>query len=354
MSDDVRRIYFVSTAGLATGATSGVPNLYRFEKGSGFSFIAALTASETDPGSKAGGASVDNFVPSLRTARVSPDGMHIVFMSASLALSKLTASYDNTDAESGQPDAEVYLYDAGNGGQVGRLVCVSCNMSGVRPSGREVTGGVQGEAGAWAAAQIPGWESQLHPSRVLSADGSRLFFESFESLVLRDTNGKQDVYEWERAGGEDACEDVGADLFVKGAGGCISLISSGEGAEDSQFLDASASGSDVFFTTESSLLSQDFGLVDVYDARVNGGFAAPPPPKRGCEGEACQSASAPPDDATPATSVGGKGNVKGGAQKPPCPKGKRKMRRGGKSRCVAKHKKHKKHKQTRRHRGPAR
>ena len=62
------------------------------------------------------------------TARVSPNGRYLAFMS----LVSLTG-YDNTDAVSGQPDLEVYLYDAGSG----RLVCVSCNPTGARPVGQE-------------------------------------------------------------------------------------------------------------------------------------------------------------------------------------------------------------------------
>ena len=43
--------------------------------------------------------------------------------------------YDNTDAASGEPDAEVYLYDAEPAASA-QLRCVSCNPSGARPSGR--------------------------------------------------------------------------------------------------------------------------------------------------------------------------------------------------------------------------
>ena len=42
------------------------------------------------------------------------------------------------------------------------------------------------------------------------------------------------------------------------------------------FLDASASGDDVFFATRERLAPTDTDeLVDVYDARVDGGFPAP-------------------------------------------------------------------------------
>jgi hypothetical protein len=96
-------------------------------------------------------------------------------------------------------------------------------------------------------------------------------------------------------------------------------------------FDASPSGGDVFFTALSSLLPQDYGLVDLYDARAGGGFPNPPPPLA-CVGDACQSPPAPPDYPTPASSTfEGAGNVVEVAVRK-CPKGK--VKRRGK--CVKK------------------
>ena len=62
-------------------------------------------------------------------------------------------------------------------------------------------------------------------------------------------------------------------------GGCLYLISGGEeGSGPSCFGDASESGEDVFFFTAQRLVGQDHDqLVDVYDARVDGGLAAQDP-----------------------------------------------------------------------------
>ena len=60
------------------------------------------------------------------SSRVSPDGRFLAFMS-----DRSLTGYDNLDANSGQPDEEVYLYDAASG----RLVCASCNPTGARPVG---------------------------------------------------------------------------------------------------------------------------------------------------------------------------------------------------------------------------
>ena len=330
-SEDASRIYFASTKALDGGADEGKPNLYLYqageEEGEGvITFIATLTSADVSLTSTLAAVAAD---PMRRTSRVTPDGQHLAFPSTA----SLTG-YDNTDAiESEQADSEVYLYDA----QADQLACVSCNPSGARPKGRdvEISGVPQG---FWAAAQIPGWQSQFYAPRALSEDGSQLLFESFEALVPRDTNGRQDVYEWERAGSAGECVKAGAELFVASAGGCLSLISSGESPTDSEFVDASPDGRDVFFKTASSLLPQDPGLIDIYDAREGGGLPVPPPPARPCEGEACQSPPAPPEAPTTASSnYEGPGNPPV-PRKPRCYADNRHIRHA-KARC-AKNKRH--------------
>jgi hypothetical protein len=319
-SEDASRIYFVSTAALPGSGTNsegkeavaGQLNLYLHLDGAGPSFIGTLAAAD-----KGGLGFLSPFAqsPLGRTARLTADGRNLAFVSTA----SLTG-FDNKDAIAGTPAAEVFHYDADSD----LLRCVSCNPTGIRPTGRE-------EGGIWTAARIPGFERALYPSRLLSEDGRRLFFESFEALLPRDTNGQQDVYQWEEAG-KGSC-DSSDSSFNPEAGGCVELISSGESPRESSFLDASPSGEDVFFATLSSLVPPDYGLVGVYDARVGGGFSYPEP-EPPCEGEACQSPPPPPQAVTPASSAYvGPGN-------PPltkkCPKGKRKVKKRGKVRCVKK------------------
>jgi hypothetical protein len=58
-----------------------------------------------------------------------------------------------------------------------------------------------------------------------------------------------------------------SDVYSPKAEGCVGLISSGESSEQSAFLDASASGGDVFFMTTSQLVPTDVDRsYDVYDA----------------------------------------------------------------------------------------
>ena len=153
-----------------------------------------------------------------------------------------------------------------------------------------------GSAEHWLAGNIPVWTSSLYQSRYLE-DTGRLFFNSADALVPSDTNGAEDVYEYEPQGvGSCTSESV---FFSARSGGCVDLISSGVAKEESAFLDASENGSDVFFMTSAQLSKQDADTTpDVYDARVDGGFPQPQPPPA-CEGDACQSPVAAPNDPTP-------------------------------------------------------
>jgi len=341
-SEDAEKVYLVSTEAEDTGATAGSPNLYLYEPGGHFRFIATLAV-----GDLGGRLSPVSTAPILHSAQVTPDGDAVAFTSVGRL-----KGFDNTDAASGEADAEVYIYRA----DPGALTCVSCNPTGARPTGRDI--GIEKltfQFSYWAAAYIPGAETQLHYPRVLSEDGRRLFFDSFDSLVPRDTNGKEDVYEWQAAADASACAADGGELFLAREGGCLGLISSGEssageGARDSELVDSSASGRDVFFKTYSSLVPQDPGLLDIYDARVEGGFASSPSPPEECEGEACRHPAPAPPERSPGSSAGtGTGNVK--PSKPgQCKPGKHKVRRKGKVICVAKPKPKHNHKKQKHHR----
>jgi hypothetical protein len=300
-SSNASLIYFASEEVL-TGAgvngkspTAGEPNLYLYRAGAttgAYTFIGTLSKDDVS-GFSASPVSVQ---ARYHAARVSADGLHAVFESPA----ELTG-YDNSDVESGDPDTEVYLFDASANGGAGSLVCASCNPSGSRP---------EGQAGAHesVSGQIPGSESMLYASRVLSDDSSRIFFDSYDALVPQDTNGEEDVYEWEKPADNSGCE-VTSSSYSPLNGGCVNLISSGQSTRESEFVDASPDGNDAFFATLSSLVPQDPGLVDIYDARVNGGFPTPASPVL-CEGEACQNPAQPPSFATPAsTSFDGAGNL---------------------------------------------
>jgi hypothetical protein len=119
----------------------------------------------------------------------------------------------------------------------------------------------------------------MYLNRPLSDDGRYVFFDTAEALVAQDTNGERDVYEYDATTGQTY------------------LISSGTCACESVFVDATPDGSDVFIDTHEKLVAADEGAsADLYDARVNGGFAAQSTPAAApCAGEECQ----PPGAASP-------------------------------------------------------
>ena len=168
--------------------------------------------------------------------------------------------YDNHDANTGEPDAEIYLYDAETGG----LVCASCNPNGARPVGGSHLG--PRDYQAWA----------VYRQRNLLEDGT-LFFDSSDALVPHASDGRENVYEYED--------------------GRVYAISDVAGGFQSFFMDASANGENVFFGTPDQLLPEDTSNnLEVWDARVDGGFpvsVAPPPCNNG---DACK----PPPTPQPA------------------------------------------------------
>jgi hypothetical protein len=214
-------------------------------------------------------ADPSSYPPATGTARVSADGQKVLFMSSS----SLTG-YENFG------ETEIYLYDA----SADAITCVSCNPTGQRPEGSaSIPGATRNGAATFDVTQV-------YKPRVLSSDGSRVFFNSEDTLIPQDSNHEEDVFEWEAQGAGGCARPSG----------CIGSISSGRGANGASFVDASADGSDAFFLTDESLVGQDRGGLDIYDARVGGGFPEPIPPIP-CVGDACQVLPPSPEDPTPGT-----------------------------------------------------
>jgi hypothetical protein len=288
---------------------------------------------------------------SKHTFTISPNGQWLAFMS-----SEDLTGYDNTDVFSGQPDEEVYLY----GAAANKLVCASCEPTGARPVGVEANSGggagkhnaplvdAEGWGNSWLAADVPGPTNYaavaaLYQSRYLSDEG-RLFFNSRDGLVPHDENNTWDVYEYQPAGtgpdgarcgppvasGTIAYRPARSYEAAGGTGeepaGCVGLISSGSSTDESAFLDASASGSDVFFLTTSKLSLADFdNSYDIYDAHqcttaspcLPPAAATPPP----CNsGDACKGAPPPQPEIfglSGSATFSGPGNPSSGPQTPP-------------------------------------
>jgi hypothetical protein len=243
--------------------TGGVPitlcNLYVRHQGV-TTFIATLTSEDRYAAGE--GTIEGDFATSLgsRTAQVTLDGHSVVFTShASLT------GYDNHGT------SQIFDYDTVSGS----LACVSCNPTG---------------APATSAPSLPLSSNNTFADRMVSSDGARVFFETTEALVARDTNGRMDVYEWERDGSGSCARE----------GGCLYLLSGGKSIDGSYLIDASETGDDVFIATRAQLVPQDRGEVfEVYDARVD---APQQPTPSACTGSGCQGVpGAPPIFATPSS-----------------------------------------------------
>src|SRR6202040_3635341 len=142
----------------------------------------------------------------------------------------------------------IFLYNATDA----QLKCVSCDPSGAPPSASAqippATKPIFGGGGPFKAAG--------HLQRNLADDG-RVFFSTAQKLLPEAMNGKSNVYEY--------------------AAGSLRLLSTGTSGAGSYFYDATPSGNDAFIITAQDLPSGDQGTeFKVYDARVGGGFAAPP------------------------------------------------------------------------------
>jgi hypothetical protein len=248
-SEDGSYVYFAADGAL-TGteanehgetAQSGQPNLY-LRHGGKTTFIAT------------GACTQDS------CRRMAFSGLFYAFDSTN----SLTGN-DNTDANTGLPDPEIYLYDAATNS----LVCASCNPSGEAPTeGSEMTKNPWGN-------EVPHY---------LTENG-RVFFETPEALLPSDSNGQSDVYEYE-PDGVGGCGQTG---------GCLYLISTGTGLHPTKFIDASASGDDVFLLDEQALAPQSNSQEarTIYDVRVDGGFPSPSSPPPCTTADSCRSASAP-------------------------------------------------------------
>jgi DNA-binding beta-propeller fold protein YncE len=225
-----------------------------------------------------------------RTAdfQVTPDGGHAVFPSA-MPLS----GFENDGRY------EIFHQDRASSGEP---ECVSCSPT----------------------LSVPSTDATLASNGLSLTEDGRVFFNTTEGLVLRDSNEKRDVYEW--------------------SDGQIELVSSGKNQFDSSLLSVSADGSDAFFFTRDVLVANDKNgtLMKLYDARENGGFFVVPAPPPCVASDECHGAGSP----TPPEPVISSASPGQGGQELTCRKGFVKKR----GRCVKK----KKPRRHRRHRGKKR
>jgi hypothetical protein len=261
---DGSHVYFVAQGVLTTQANmegqkaqDGADNLYVYDdaKPGQAAFIAQLGS----PGS--GEAAM--WRSGIGFANSTPEGRYLVFTSRQ-PLTK--------DVADGEGPKRVYRYDS----QTGQMTRVSVGQDGYNDNGQKAEAEITslGSGGGFP---------RTDPT--MSDDGSLIFFESPGALTSTAQEGNRNVYEWHS--------------------GQVALISDGRDTSGLvQFLGASATGEDAFFTSADSLVGEDTDTQrDIYDAHVcsvakpcvPAAAGAPAP----CKGEGCYPSSP--------SSVGGAG-----------------------------------------------
>jgi hypothetical protein len=259
VSQDGSHVYFLA-AGVLTQtpnrqgetAEAGAPNLYVFEQGaehpSGrLAFIETLSTADL---SDADGRGFE--------ANTTPDGRFLVF----------TSNRDLTPDDT-STTRQLFEYDA----QTGVLARVSIGEEGYNHDGNTPANFVTIPRPCYSCGNYEPAEYWSHLS--VSADGAYVFFQSPAALTPQAIEGFNNVYEY---------HDGRVSLISDGADTAITNI----GESVVRLLGTDASGGDVFFTTSDRLVGQDGdSSIDIYDARVDGGFPGPAAPSP-CEGEGCQ------------------------------------------------------------------
>jgi hypothetical protein len=309
-SEDGSHVYFIANGlltrtpnGEGEAAEKGAENLYAFERDAQFpagriAFVAGLSKRDV---STSFNQISDSLSGLLWSPDVTPDGGFLVF-----------ASDRDLTPDDTSTARQIFEYDA----QTGSLVRVSIGQDGFNHDGNVSARFYRsGEAENDASIVSPSsdWGSEYDPSAYstalsVSADGSYVFFQSTVGLTPQALN-QQVIAQTENG------EPIYANNVYEYHAGRVSLISDGQdiahsgGASVVELLGGDMSGGDVFFTTADRLVGQDTDTnVDIYDARIDGGFPAPAQPFS-CSGEACQGPlSAAPTLLSPGSELQAGGN----------------------------------------------
>jgi hypothetical protein len=266
MSADGTHVYFATEQQLspeAPPAETGRPDLYQWVGGH-VTYIATLSRADVELLQSATrvrpfiesngltGQQTEVGASALGPIRVTANGAYLVFEST------LPLTADDHNTEAGR--INVYEYTSENG-----LVRVSQGSLPGSGNGR-----YSATIGSWHLPEPPdfanGGRGEEPPftfgtsqddGRALTESGA-VFFSSREALATGAANGPLHVYEWK--------------------GGKTYLISlAGPEATDAHYLENSADGSSVYFSTTQAVLPTDTngGWVNIWDARVDGGLPTP-------------------------------------------------------------------------------
>ncbi len=244
--------YFLTPEALNGGGTLNQPNLYFGQLGASPQFVATL-----EPDNPAVLNSVaDSEVRRTADFQVTSDGDYAVFTSV-LSLT----GYPNIG------HSEIFRFDS----VFNAVDCASCP-----PTNAGGTG-----------------DASLASAGLNITDDGIVFFTTAEPLVLRDTNGKKDAYEWKD--------------------GESQIVSTGKEPTDSGMLSVSADGLNAFFFTRQTLVNEDENgaTVKIYTARADGGYLYDPPSFPCAASDECHGPGTQPGPAPPINTVTGSEGVTG-------------------------------------------
>jgi hypothetical protein len=299
ISEDGSYVYFVSNAALLPGQPeiAAEEALYVWHEGT-VRFVTEISYYDYRWGRGRVGNTYNPF-------RISSDGHYVAFESHLESTARQAGASIRVSSEKDSKCVgskfvcETTCWPTNTCGQIfvysyptNSIVCASCSPSGADPSSR-------GTFVSEFDSEVSAPQTQ-YQTRAISANGRYVFFDTADALVPQDTNNQRDVYEYDTETGQ------------------VHLISGGTCACASTFVDASADGSNVFFTTHQQLVRADVDTQgDMYDARINGGIPSQnTPPRAPCEGEDCQG----PAQGAPAFSLPASGTFAGAGNTAPAVK----------------------------------
>jgi hypothetical protein len=305
ISDGGSHIYFVAHGALTSepnangeSAKAGADNLYLYEPSQERTAFVARLVGEDSADWSANDA--------RRPAQLSePGGRYLVFSSSAHP----QGTGDTSHA------AQLFEYDSADGTvtrvSIGQRGSYRCAQTGEIEVGYNCNGNIQSSQQKPLVA-VPDYSlvSEATPAfatAAIAADGT-VFFKSTDALTPDAVNGfpntspgLTNIYEY-RQGNVHLISD-GHEAPVGEEGGTK--------VNQTLLVGTIGDGQGVLFLTADSLVPQDTDtLLSLYDARVDGGFPAPPPADA-CAGETCRNPpSAPPTLSMPASALlHGAGNV---------------------------------------------